>query len=176
MRPDEVVLNVTSLGAAIPLSLEDLMVFASEQMAVRFKHVGRIYPMWHAESATDSFIISTDANQDKDLVTEAIAAFFRERNVIRFIFIDEAWIVDRKPEDLQKLMLAGGVSAQPDRREIVMIHGEDATTAKVRVRDIIRPKKGKARLGPLQTDAEFGQLIDSRWSVLLAYLRKETRH
>lgn len=174
-RPDTVALNVTSIGGAMPLSLEELIQFAAKQMELRFKHVGRIYPMWHAESLTDSYVISADM-RDKDLTTAALAAFFRERNVVRFVFMDEAWIVDRKPGEIDKLMREGGVSAQPDRKEIVMIHAEDVHTSKVYTRQIIRPKKGKARLGPLETDAEFGTMIDSRWSVLLAHLRKETRH
>ena len=163
-------------GARSDLPLRDLIEFASSQIDKRFKNTGRILPMWHAETATETLIIVGPLSKDsKDATVAALAEIFREEKVLRYLFIDEAWMVTKPqesggftPAEVER-MRKHGVSERPDRQEVIMINAEDKDIAMVGMRDIIRPAKGKARLGPLQVDTSHE--MQSRWFGLLAYLK-----
>src|SRR4029077_5293755 len=159
-------------GTAGGLALRDLIEFASTQMEKRFKHVGRIYPMWHAETESETLIITADI-ENKDATTAVLTKLFREHGVVRYMFIDEAWIVEASaiaPDELQH-MQQHGLSEHPNRREIVMIHAEDKNGVQTATREIIRPAKGKARLGPLVFDDYTS--MEGRWTGMLAHLNKQ---
>jgi hypothetical protein len=80
-------------------------------------------------------------------------------NIDRYVFMDEAWIVDdRRGQiglDVEKIKREG-VKNHPDRREVVMFSAEnrrgERLTAK---RYILRPEIGKPTLAPLEIDPQF---------------------
>ena len=174
-RIHEVEMNILRLPGTIPGSLHQLIEYASGQVGKRFKNVGRILPMWHAETATESLVISaTFAN--KNATTAALTELFREERVLRYLFIDEAWVIKRDigiGADELKRMREVGISEHPDREEIVMFSAEDAKSTATGTRPIIRPAKGKARLGPLVIDTYTS--MESRFGGMLAHLNTQ-RH
>ena len=82
-----------------------------------------------------------------------IGALFDLADVVRYVFIDEAWTLKRmiRPDEEEKIYREG-LSKHPERVEVVMIQGEDRDYGQIAAhRNIIRPAKGKPYLGPLQT-------------------------
>lgn len=173
----EVKIEFVRLPTTSPGTLRDLIEFAAGQIERRFKNVGRINPMWHAETASETLIIAATF-ADKNATTAALTELFREQNVVRYLFIDEAWIVQQtsptgfSPAELQR-MREMGIKNHPDRKEVVMISGEDANGMQTATCEIIRPAKGKAKLGPLAIDTFTS--MESRFAGMLAHLNTQ-RH
>jgi hypothetical protein len=91
----------------------------------------------------------------KDLATAMVRAFFEIAGVTRYVFMTEAWTLDAQaPQGLDLDALGrDGVSDHPQRREAVMLIAESVNGGMVfGRRPIIRPSRGKARLGPLTID------------------------
>jgi hypothetical protein len=156
-------------------SLDRMLDYADQFIAKRFKHVGRIYPMFHAETTDDVLLIDTIL-ENKDAVAAMLTKFFAEKNVQRFVFIDEAWFLDIdqtgkkvSQDELDKIMREG-IKDNPDRREVVQFHAQDAKMMHIWTREIIRPAKGKAKLGPLKKNEEWNN-SQGRWHGLLSHLR-----
>jgi hypothetical protein len=83
-------------------------------------------------------------------------ALFTIMPVKRYLFVDEAWIIERSAHgedaDLAKYLAEhdGSISQHPDRKEIVMFCGEDAEFGTLMARRVIvRPANGRAFLAPL---------------------------
>jgi hypothetical protein len=137
--------------------LRDLIAFASDFSERHFAAKGVIHPMWHAFTSSGEQFIEAPPFDDKDLAAAMIRALFDLRDVVRYVFIDEAWTVERPiTDDEYRTVQRIGLSNFPGRSEIVMFSGEDREyggmiTAK---RSIIRPK-GKPYLGPLVWDERY---------------------
>jgi hypothetical protein len=132
--------------------LRDLIMFASDFCDRQFAAKGIVYPLWHAVTSSGEQFYETSPLQDKDLAVAMIRALFDLRDVVRYVFIDEAWTLNRmlQPGEEEKVR-RDGLSKHPDRMEVVMISGEDHECGQMMVhRNIIRPAKGKPYLGPLQ--------------------------
>jgi hypothetical protein len=133
--------------------LRELIAFASGQCDKLFAREGIIYPMWHAITSTGETLIETPPFDNKDLAVAMIRALFDLRDVVRYVFVDEAWTLSRmlQPNEEEKAYREG-LANHPDRIEIVMISGEDHECGQLMVhRNIIRPAKGKPYLCPLQS-------------------------
>jgi hypothetical protein len=131
--------------------LRDLITFASEFCDRQFAAKGVIYPRWHAVTSSGEQFYETSPLLDKDLAVAMIRALFDLRDVVRYVFIDEAWTLSRmvQPGEEAKVQREG-LSKHPDRVEVVMISGEDRECGQLMLhRNIIRPAKGKPYLGPL---------------------------
>lgn len=134
-------------------------------------HIWRINPivrpMWHAITRDGDELIFPPPADDKDNAVVMVRALFELRDVVRYVFIDEAWIVaafgkDATPEQLQRVRDAAitGATASPHREEIVMFAAEDEAEGTLMARrGIIRPSHGRATLGPLQYDPRGGALV-----------------
>jgi hypothetical protein len=82
-----------------------------------------------------------------------VRRLFVVKNVVAYVFIDEAWMVDkagRKAEGLEAWVMQHGTKNHPDRREIVMFLAEDLTGQMSAHRFILRPEHGKPKLSPLK--------------------------
>jgi hypothetical protein len=129
--------------------------------------------MFHAENTEDVFLINT-LLENKDAVAEMLTKFFAEKNVQRFVFIDEAWFLDIEHKNVSQAeidkIMQQGISKHPDRREVLQFHAQDAKMMHLWTREIIRPAKGKAKLGPLKKNEEWNN-SQGRWHGLLSHLR-----
>jgi hypothetical protein len=133
--------------------LRELLAFTSGQCDKIFARNGVIYPMWHAVTSTGESFIETPPFDDKDLAVAMIRALFDLKDVVRYVFVDEAWTLNRmiRPEEDENIRREG-IANHPDRVEVVMIQGEDRDCGQIMLhRDVIRPAKGKPYLGPLQS-------------------------
>jgi hypothetical protein len=86
-------------------------------------------------------------------------AWMQLNDVDRYVFLDEAWILDdRRGQlgiDMEKVRREG-ISQHPDRREIVMFLAENRRGEMLTARRfILRPEIGKPTLAPLVIDTQY---------------------
>jgi hypothetical protein len=134
---------------------------ASEWAAERFDQHGVISGMWHAVCADGQQFAIDHPHGGKDFAADMVRVLFRAADVIRCIYIDEAWVAfisEKKIDAVERHLAAGGtLETQPGRQEVVMFTGEDQYGSLTAHRPIERPANGKPYLGPLT--------IDVNWSV-----------
>ncbi len=128
---------------------EELVEKAKENVQRMFDERGEILPMWHAQTVDgEDLILATplgDADQ-KELLSQALKLFFQEKGVVRYVFMTETWFKAVKEGET---MFSGDVRHQPDKKEAVMLVGEDRDTgASIMVQLEIDRSKGKAVLLP----------------------------
>lgn len=133
--------------------LRKMLNYASGFCGKRFAEKGEIAPMWHAiTSAGETIIEPHPTYLGKNMAAAMIRVFFDMRDVVRYVYVGEAWTLKRmiKPEE-QEEIFRKGLSVHPDRVEVVQIQGEDQEYGQIIAsREIIRPKRGKPHLGPLE--------------------------
>ena len=151
---------MTSQADAHP-RLRAMIEAASRNIEVIFGITGEVAPMWHFTKANgNEFAMLAPDTDDKDIATAIVRAVFEVEDVVRYVFMTEAWVVEtHDPVEIEeiKVWIAQGRSARdhPKRREIVMFVAEDATGQLTGQREIERKGK-RPRLGSLQID-EFTQ-------------------
>ncbi|WP_166304646.1 hypothetical protein [Bradyrhizobium sp. 2S1] len=126
---------------------------ASQFCEAHFAAFGEITPMWHAVTSSGETIIEQHPGYlGKDIAMVVIRAFFDAKDVVRYVYIGEAWTLDRMIEPgEQEAIMRDGLTNHPDRVEIVQLQGEDHECGQIMgQRKIIRPESGRPYLGPLQ--------------------------
>jgi hypothetical protein len=117
-------------------------------------------PIWHMVTRDGRQILteSTPDAGNKDLSVMLMRAAFKHFDVVRYVLVDEAWTVMLKAGDEAGLALARkhGVANHPDRVEVVLFQGEDASGQLTASRVIERRPGRRLRLGKLTID-EFTQ-------------------
>ena len=134
--------------------LRDMFSYASEWADQQFRRTGRVVGMWHAVPSSGDMFVMLKPHPDKDIGVAMIRALFDLRDVVRYIFVDEAWMLIKQPalsaEELESAK-RGMIWDHPDRIEVVMFSGEDAACGQIMARRrIFRPEKGKPYLGPFE--------------------------
>jgi hypothetical protein len=137
--------------------LREMIEGASAWAEKRFAKTGEITPIWHAVKADgQDLVLPAPPGLSKDVAAVLARAVFEIENVERCVLIDEAWTargMGEKARELEAWRAAheGSIHEYPERVEVVMFVGEDASEGMITAhREIKRPKKGKPRLGPLQ--------------------------
>lgn len=134
----------------------DVMIDAAAETAREaFAKNGCVRPLWIAETKGGDMLAIPALLSGKDEMMAALRIVFREKGVVRFVHMDEAWILrvqsdDEIPPDVARGK--GSLEHHPDRREVVMLHAEDATHIRMARFYILRPEHGPAALSPLQRD------------------------
>ncbi|UPK03084.1 hypothetical protein [Bradyrhizobium sp. 170] len=132
--------------------LRRMLDYASDFCEHHFAKKGEIAPMWHAITSDGQKLIEPHPTYlGKDMAAATIRIFFDLRDLIRYVYIGEAWTLNRliRPEEEEEIFRKG-ISEHPDRVEVVQLQGEDRDYGQIIAsRDIIRPAKGKPYLGPL---------------------------
>jgi len=136
--------------------LHDLIRLTSKASENTFRKTGELYPMYHAflPDGSDFIFVCPDVRSKDELVALA-RALFELKGVTAYVFIDEAWTLSQKaaPDvnfDEVRQAFKQGIQDHSQRVEIVMFAAEDENGMVMADREIIRPKHGKARLGPLR--------------------------
>jgi len=141
------------------MTLHEFITGCSDAAAKVFHLRGHLSPMWHAVTRAGEHLMTPSPSDDKDTAVALMRAMFELSDVVRYVFIDEAWQVEvaRRPgEDVDALTarsrkLGGSLKDHPDRVEIVVLNGEDEIAGICVARRVIhRPPHGKAYLGPLE--------------------------
>lgn len=140
--------------------LKSLIGFASAQAETLFRMQGVLYPLYHCITAGGKtvFLNALDL-EDKDLSVAMTMVWMRLAEIDRYVFMDEAWIVDdRRGQlglDIEKVRREG-VKNHPDRREVVMFSAENRRGEQLTARRyILRPEIGKPKLAPLEIDPPY---------------------
>jgi hypothetical protein len=134
--------------------LLDLIELVSKAAAREFAARGAIPATWIAITAAGERVVQPPLSQDKDKNVALLRTFFEIADVVRYVYTDEAWTLTTTDRAEIARVHHTGLADHPDRKEVLMITGEDRDAGQVMThRDIIRPKRGKAYLGPLVRDA-----------------------
>jgi hypothetical protein len=141
------------------IDLKSLIEFASTQAEKLFRKQGILYPLYHCIRADGENVVLNQMDRDKDLSVAMMKAWMHLNDVDRYVFFDEAWILDdRRGQlgiDMAKVQREG-ISKHPDRREIVMFSAENRRGEQLTARRfILRPEIGKASLTPLVIDEQY---------------------
>jgi hypothetical protein len=138
------------------MTLREFVTAIDKAVIPLFDAEGEIFPMWHVVTASGAHqVVPSPPTEDKDEMVFLLRTFFEARHVVRYVFIDEAWQVEATESDIEAV-LQRGLEGHPDRVEVLMYSAEDDTGHVTARRVITRPKRGKARLGPLQFE-------ESKW-------------
>jgi hypothetical protein len=129
---------------------------------------GYVASLWHCVKADGQQIVTPHPAGDKDLANAMMRAFFDLHDVVRYVYLGEAWTL-LQPESEQAvndwIAKHGSLKDHPRRKEVVQLMGEDSECGQhIWWREIIRPKNRKPYLGPLQTFQELhpGKPLESR--------------
>ena len=139
--------------------LKSMIEFASAQAEKLFRLQGVIYPLYHCIKSNGENAVLNQMDRDKDTSVAMMKAWMHLNDIDRYVFFDEAWIVDDRHGqiglDMEKVRRVG-ISEHPDRREVVMFSAENRQGEQMMARRfILRPEIGKPRLAPLQIDEKF---------------------
>lgn len=147
--------------------LNELLDHASLFVEKAFHDVGRIAPMWIAVDRSGNQVVVPPPvpfiNQDaKDYAVMVVRAMFEFTGVTRYVFVCESWLLTGPGIDLERDQ-RDGISDHPDRQEVIILTAESESAGLVMAwRHIIRPTKGKAKLGPLVIDQHAGLTVEGR--------------
>jgi hypothetical protein len=136
---------------------------ASQFCDAHFASRGEIAPMWHAVTSTDEHLIEAHPTfLGKDLAMVMIRVFFKATDVVRYVYIGEAWTLSRLIEPgEEEAIMRDGLENHPDRIEIVQLQGEDNECGQIMgQRRIIRPESGRPCLGPLEMIGDLPSVPD----------------
>jgi hypothetical protein len=154
-------------------SLRSLIEFASAQAEKLFRRQGSLLPMYHAIKTSGETVILPMPDPDKDVGVAMIKAWFLLNDIDRYVFMDEAWILDTRPSggtpeiDMEKIAREG-LRKHPDRRECVHFSAENRRgEIMTGIRFILRPEHGKATLSPLRVEDMTGGTSEGRMVGLL---------
>src|SRR3981189_715552 len=107
--------------------LRRMLDHASGFCDMAFAKKGEIAPMGHAITSTGGTSIEPHPTYlGKDMAAAMIRAFFDYEDVIRYVYIGEAWTLQRmiRPEEREGIFRKG-LAEHPDRVEVVQLQGED---------------------------------------------------
>jgi hypothetical protein len=155
------------------INLKELIEVADHSAETIFLDVGKVLPMYHAITAEDKHMIMPMLGTDKDKAVEIAKAAFAKYNVVQYVFIDEAWILDtvrrRLPKgDEWRKIKSEGLRDHPDRREILMYSAESRKGEQfMGHRYILRPEHGPPKLSPLTIRETSGDYSTGRMVGLL---------
>jgi hypothetical protein len=104
--------------------LVELIEGASSAAEPTFMKTGRFPPTWLMVTAEGQQIFSGPLSNHKDFGVALIKALMLFHKVVRYVFVDEAWILDRRDGTIEPGELArinrDGLADHPERQEILM--------------------------------------------------------
>lgn len=137
-------------------SLEDWVKESAKLAADIFNKHGSLTPMWVAETESGELLPIVAPMIDKDALFKAIKKLFAEHKVKRYVFMVEAWtIVSTGREnwsEAEKFAENNSLEFHPDRREIIMVTGEEKGQSIMGYMCILRPEHGKPTVSPFKIE------------------------
>ena len=131
--------------------LRMLIENASDWAEKIFARKGQILPMWHAVTSNGEHVVMDAPSSDKDTSAVIVRAFFELNDVVRCLFIDEAWTA-QGGEELRKWVEEHNqqIATYPNRVEVVAFMGEDDADGMITAHRRIIRGQGKPKLGSLE--------------------------
>jgi hypothetical protein len=139
----------------------------------QFHDVGRIEPLWIATDQKGNQVVVPPPvpfvnEAAKDYAVMVVRALFAFTGVTRYCFITESWLLTNDAGIDLDATQRDGISEHPDRKEVVIFTAESEVSGLVLAwRPIIRPSRGKAKLGPLVIEQRDGMTVEGRMSSML---------
>ena len=166
-------------GVAGAMSLRGFVEHASNTLEKVFVKTGIINPMFHViQRNGKEFALPGNLSDDKDMMCAIARKAFEMCDVVRYLYVDEAWIVEAIGPEAERIVretVRMGARNHPLRKEVIMLSAEDEDEGQLLARRlIIRPATGPAYLGPLEIDTETVQ-SEGRFVGLLPR-REKTMH
>jgi hypothetical protein len=140
--------------------LREMLAQASDFAAKRFAQKGVLYPQYNMVTSAGEHLHELGPSTDKDTAVAIIRAFMEIKDVVRYVFLDEAWTLYKliQPAEFERIDREG-LRNHPERVEIVMFQCEDADWGQITAHRLIhRPAGRKPYLGPLVTLDELAHL------------------
>jgi hypothetical protein len=137
----------------------EMIETASQAVERLFARRGELAPVYFVEHNGGRLDIVPAPPCSKDEAVALMRAYFAIHNVTRYVFVDEAWrvTIPRSPDAAatESFCREHGVSAHPDRVEMILFVAEDELGIINAYRAIMRRGR-KSSLGPLEYDPEGG--------------------
>jgi hypothetical protein len=132
------------------MTLDDMIQLAEEQARrVMIGTKEQLTPMWLMLNWDGKIEIAATpwgSSAEKHLVVEAMRNLMRERQVIAYSLLTEAWMARVQSEEIKKPYTGPPPSERADRREsVVAVAANRAGQSKHRHWETIRDKKGRCR-------------------------------
>ena len=134
----------------------------AEFAAKTFNETGELTAMWVAECEDGTILPICAPMTDKDRIVEAVKQIFKKHKAKRYIFMSEAWtIVERdksKWNAAERFAERRSLSEHPDRREVIMVTGEDGERSIMGMMYILRPEHGKPTVSPFEVHSDMDRV------------------
>lgn len=143
------------------MTLDELFNHGKDFAKHAFEMQGSLESMWIAETKDGEHLpIMMPIDRDhKAAGVEALKQFMKEKGVVRYVSMVEAWSLKPvKGEDLNDVLDKGPIRDHPDRIEIVYIIAEDKYHSKSGQFHIVRPAKGKPYLSDFEEFPSNGKM------------------
>jgi len=131
------------------MTLHEMIETADAGAVAIFNRNGAVQPLYHAIKRDGAHMLVPAPPTSKAAALTLMRALFELQDVVRYVFIDEAWMVGTDPAETERINREG-VRAQPGRVEVLIYIAEDDTGLLMAMRKILRPAHGKATLAPLE--------------------------
>lgn len=134
------------------MTLRQLIEVADHAAVRLFREDGVVQFTWHMVDRSGNHLIKNASCNDKDTEVMLMKVFMEITSIAAVVIICEGWRLasdDISPEEKARIDREG-ISKNSRRIESILFSGEDAASSILAWRDIIRPVRGKPRLGPLE--------------------------
>jgi hypothetical protein len=133
------------------MTLDQIFDHGKEATKHLFKEQGMIHPMWICEKADGEVFpicVQMPDRKQRDAFALALKETFKRHNVVRYVALLEAWVVEMPADtDVKNLDLSKSFEHHTDRREAVFVTAEDIDGSnKAGQFYILRPEHGKPTL------------------------------
>lgn len=152
--------------------LKELIRVVDEAAVKGFQEDGKLQPVYIIETEEGGMgVIPIPPGFSKDQVVHVMREIFKDMNVQRYVYVDEAWAVSGSKEEdkaITEFSRNNSLEHYPGRDELILYAAEDVHEGTVMAKRVIRrPDNGPAQLG----DLEFAQLgtISGRMTGLLPH-------
>lgn len=152
--------------------LRSFVEAASAAIDKLFRRQGEIEPMYYCIKSDGSEFVLRPPPGDKDTSVLLARVFFEIEQVVRYVFIDEAWVVEANDSATNEKLrhhyeTQDSLEQFAGRKEVVLFAGEDEFGMMLAQRAINRPPHGKPTLGPLQLISDKDGHFEGRMIGLL---------
>lgn len=136
--------------------------------------------MYHAIKRDGTHFVFPALSSNKDTGVALARAAFELFDVVRYIFINEAWVLDARRRGMtaaeSERIDREGISTHPDRIEVVMFAAEDETEGMLMARRcILRPEHGKPKLTALEYMPDSGRFQGRMVGLLPRHSREKSQ-
>lgn len=135
--------------------LRQMIDFASTFAEKAISKYGELRPIYHVITGDGKNLVVPMPSSDKDVAIKMMKELFEITKAIRYIFVDEAWVLTAKLGEIdEERTMRDGIRNNPNREEAVIFMAEDRDRM-MTARRMITRSSGNPDLGPLIFDDDM---------------------